>query len=86
MSLTSTYYNTLINFTTVTCFKYGKNSYFTLSCPELKDIINIKEIKEEKISNKLNKDSLLGYPIDLNKIDLSQLISGKYFMVPYTVS
>jgi hypothetical protein len=38
------------------CFKYRKNSHFILSCPELKDIINIKEIKEEEISNKLKKE------------------------------
>jgi len=29
-------------------FNYRKNSYFALSCPELKDIGNIKEIKEKK--------------------------------------
>jgi hypothetical protein len=40
----------------VTCFKYGKNSHFTLSCPKLKDIGNIKEIKEEEISDKLKKE------------------------------
>ena len=42
----------------VTYFNYGKDSYFTLSCLELKDINNIKEIKEEEeeISNKLKKE------------------------------
>ena len=39
-------------------FNYRKNSYFTSSCLELKDIGNIKEIKEEKISNKLKKEEL----------------------------
>jgi len=47
--------NTPINPTTVTCFNYGKNSYFALSCPELKDIGNIKEIEEEETSNKSGK-------------------------------
>jgi hypothetical protein len=37
------------------CFKCEKDSHFTLSCLELKDIVNIKEIKEEEISNKLKK-------------------------------
>ena len=41
----------------VICFNYKKNSYFALSCLELKDIGNIKEIEEEKeeTSNKLRK-------------------------------
>jgi len=39
----------------VICFYYRKDSYFTLSCLELKDIGNIKEIEEEEISNKLEK-------------------------------
>jgi len=42
----------------VTCFNYGKNSYFTTSYPELKDIGNIKEIEEEEMSNKLGKEGL----------------------------
>jgi len=54
--LTNAYYNTLINPATVTCFNYGKNSYFTTSCPELKNIGNIKEIEKEEISNKLEKE------------------------------
>jgi len=54
--LINAYYNTLINPATVTCFNYGKDSYFTISYPELKDIGNIKEIKEEEISNKLGKE------------------------------
>jgi len=40
----------------VTCFNYGKDSYSTISCLELKDIGNIKKIKEEEISNKLEKE------------------------------
>jgi len=47
--------NTLINPTMVTCFNCGKDSYFTTSCPELKDIGNIKDIEEEETSNKLGK-------------------------------
>ena len=57
---TSARRTTLINPTTVTCFNYRKNSHFTLSCLELKDIGNIKEIEEEEekeeISNKLKKE------------------------------
>jgi len=53
--LTNTYHNTLINPATVTCFNYGKDSHFAISCPELKDIGNIKEIEEEETSNKLEK-------------------------------
>jgi len=41
----------------VTCFNCGKNSYFTTSYLEPKDIGNIKEIKEEEISNKLGKEN-----------------------------
>ena len=40
----------------VTCYNYGKNSYFTSSYLELEDIGNIKEIEEEDISNELGKD------------------------------
>jgi len=40
----------------VICFNYKKDSYFALSCLTLKDIGNIKEIKEEEISNKLGKE------------------------------
>jgi len=39
----------------VTCFNCGKDGYFTISCPELKDMGNIKKIKEEETSNKLGK-------------------------------
>jgi len=42
----------------VTCFNYRKNSYFTLSYTELKDIGNIKKIKKEEIYNKLEKEEL----------------------------
>jgi len=60
----------------VICFNYGKNDHFTLSCLELKDISNIKEIEKEEMSNKLGrktlgKDSPLGYPINLKEINLS---------------
>ena len=54
--LTNAYYNTLINPTTVIYFNYRKDSYFTSSYLELKDIGNIKEIKEEEISNELGKE------------------------------
>jgi len=40
----------------VICFNYGKDSYFIISCLELKDIGNIKEIKEEEMSDKLEKE------------------------------
>jgi len=40
----------------IICFNYGKDSYFTLFCLELKDIGNIKEIKKEEIFNKLGKE------------------------------
>ena len=58
MPPTSAYCTTLINPATVTCFNCGKNSHFALSCLELKDINNIKEIKEEEkeTSNKLKKE------------------------------
>ena len=54
--LANAYYNTLINPAMVTCFNRGKNSYFTMSCLELKDIGNIKEIEEEETSNKSGKE------------------------------
>jgi len=56
MPLANAYYNTPINPTTVTCFNCGKDSYFTISYLELKDIGNIKEIEEEETSNKLGKE------------------------------
>ena len=40
----------------VICFNYGKDGYFTLFYLELKDIDNIKEIEEEEMSNKLEKE------------------------------
>jgi hypothetical protein len=58
MLSTSAHRNTLINFAIVTCFKCGKDGYFASSCPELKDIVNIKEIEKEEISNKLKKEEL----------------------------
>jgi len=47
--------NTLVNPTMVTCFNCGKDSYFTTSYLELKDIGDIKELEEEETSNKLEK-------------------------------
>ena len=57
---TSIYYTTLIGLAIVTYFNYRKNSYFALSCPELKDIGDIKEIEkeEEEMSDKLGKEEL----------------------------
>jgi hypothetical protein len=40
----------------VTCFNYRKDGYFTISCLELKDMGDIKEIEEEEISNKSGKE------------------------------
>ena len=41
-------------------YNYDKEGYFTLSCLELKNIGDIKEIEEEEISNKLGKEEPLG--------------------------
>jgi len=38
------------------CFNYRKKGHFALSCPELKDINNIKEIEEGVAFNKLGKE------------------------------
>jgi len=54
--LTNAYYNTLINPAMVTCFNCRKDSYFTTSYLEPKDIGNIKEIEEEETFNKLGKE------------------------------
>jgi len=40
------------------CYNCGKNRHFILSCLKLKNIGDIKEIKEEEISNKLGKEEL----------------------------
>ena len=40
----------------VTYYNYRKDSYFTLSYLELRDIGNIKEIEEEEISDELGKE------------------------------
>ena len=53
--LISTYCNTLVNSATVIYFNCGKDGYFILFYLKLKVISNIKEIKKEKISNKLKK-------------------------------
>ena len=37
-------------------YNYRKDGYFTSSCPELKDIGDIKEIEEGETSNKLGKE------------------------------
>jgi hypothetical protein len=37
-------------------FNYRKDRHFALSCPELKDIGNIKEIEEGETSGKLGKE------------------------------
>jgi len=38
------------------CYNYNKEDYFTLLCLELRDIGNIKEIKEGEMSDKLEKE------------------------------
>jgi hypothetical protein len=38
------------------CYNCNKDSHFALSCLELKDIGNIKEIEEGETSNKLGKE------------------------------
>jgi len=58
MPPTSIRYNTLINYNIVICYNCGKDKYFALFCLELKNINNIKEIKEEKIFDKLGKEEL----------------------------
>jgi len=40
------------------CYNCEKDKYFVLFCLELKNISNIKEIKEKKMSNKLGKEEL----------------------------
>ena len=59
MPLISTYYNTLVNSAIAIYFNCRKDSYFTLSCLDLKVIGNIKKIKKKK-SNKLKKKELEG--------------------------
>ena len=56
MPPTNTHRNTPIDPTTAIYFNYGKDGYFVLSCPEPKDIGNIKEIEEGEMSNKLGKE------------------------------
>ena len=53
---TSTHCTTLIDPATVTYFNSGKDGYFTLSCLELRDIGNTKEIEEGETSNELEKE------------------------------
>ena len=60
MPLTSTYYNTLIDFATVIYYNCRKDGHFILLYPEPKNTGNIKEIKEikEDTSKKLEKEEL----------------------------
>ena len=39
-------------------YNCNKDRHFTLSCPELKNIGNIKEIKEKEITDELEKEEL----------------------------
>jgi len=43
-----------------TYYNYNKEGYFTLSCLELKNIGNIKEIEKGETSNKLGKKEPYG--------------------------
>jgi len=54
--LTNARRNTLIDPAIVIYFNCGKDNYFAMSCLELKDIGNIKEIEEEETSNELGKE------------------------------
>jgi hypothetical protein len=54
--LTSNRRNTLIDPAMVICYNYNKDSHFILSCLELKDIGNIKEMEEREMSDKLGKE------------------------------
>jgi len=54
--LTSNRRNTLINPTTVIYYNYNKDNYFALSCLELKDIGDIKEMEEGETSDKSRKE------------------------------
>jgi len=54
--LTSIYYNTLIDYDIVICYNCGKNGLFILFYLELKNIGDIKEIKEEEIFDELRKE------------------------------
>ena len=56
MPLISFYCNTLIDPATVTCYNCRKDGYFALSCLELKNIGNIKEIEEGETSDELGKE------------------------------
>jgi len=54
--LTSNRRNTLIDPATVIYYNCDKDSHFALSCPELKDIGDIKEIEEGETSDELGKE------------------------------
>ena len=79
-----------LNPATVTYNSYKKDIYFTLLYLELKNTDNIKEIKEdtskELKKETLREDSSLKYLIDFKRINLSQLINKKCFIVLYIVS
>ena len=38
------------------CYNCNKEGHFALSCPELKDIGDIKEMEEGEMSNELGKE------------------------------
>jgi len=54
--LTNIQRNTPIDYDIIICYNCGKDKYFALSCLELKNISNIKEIEEEEISDELGKE------------------------------
>ena len=56
MPSASTRRNTPINPALVMCYNCNKEGYFALSCPELKDIGDIKEMEEGETSDKLGKE------------------------------
>ena len=50
--------NTPIDPATVTCYNCDKDGYFALFCLELKNIGDIKEIKEGEMTDELEKEEL----------------------------
>ena len=50
------YYNTPIDPTTVICYNCNEDRYYALSCPQPRNIGNIKEMEEGEISDKLGKE------------------------------